>query len=413
MDTAMDFIQPEFLNILFFQQKNLVIFPYIDKEYLRALELFTDGYTSIDFTEDQMGNPSRILASETYGPYAHERNFYIVSGLKRVTLKKVLKENNARVILQTNENVKDLANGSEKYIFYNKKTKKFLNLGLSEKDLEFETQLILNSKSQEMLQDKIHQIKIAGSRIFQELNEFNKDINLEKILHTIDRRYWDKIFQFVENFYEIEIPQEVQKKLENYGEVVKQDFPLLDFSDEYEQIVSINHQLGSLFIQHLHEWRQKHVNPSNLDIKQLFHPNQLYNYLRKRHWKDGVSKDFIEDYIIDCQSNHLLNESDVSDLEHILTVLGLNAKMISKLISNVNHVNIKDVVQEEEILVKSERDISKLIIDPPKSQKSYKEDKSIIKVSESIPSIEDFSKFKKWLLKKLNCLDIKLKTRSS
>ncbi|MEJ2248652.1 MAG: hypothetical protein P8Y97_03210 [Candidatus Lokiarchaeota archaeon] len=253
MDSGTNFIQPEFLNIIFFQQKNLVIFPYVDKEYLRTLELFTDGYTSIDFTEDQMGNPSRILASETYGPYAQERNFYIVSGLKKPTLKKVLKENNARVILQTNENVKDLANGSGEYIFYNKKTKKFLNLGLTEKDLEFETQLIQNCRNQEMLQDKIHQIKIAGSQIFQELNEFNKDINLEKILHTIDRRYWDKVFQFVENYYEIKIPPEIRKKVENYGEDVKQDFPLLDFSDEYEQIVSVNHQLGSLFIQHLHK----------------------------------------------------------------------------------------------------------------------------------------------------------------
>jgi hypothetical protein len=30
MDTAFDFIKPEFLHILFFQQKNLVIYPYVD-----------------------------------------------------------------------------------------------------------------------------------------------------------------------------------------------------------------------------------------------------------------------------------------------------------------------------------------------------------------------------------------------
>jgi hypothetical protein len=48
MDTEYDFLQPEFFNILFFQQKSLVVYPYVDINHLKALEDFAEGYTIIN-----------------------------------------------------------------------------------------------------------------------------------------------------------------------------------------------------------------------------------------------------------------------------------------------------------------------------------------------------------------------------
>ena len=48
MDTGYDFISPEFFNILFFSQKNLVIYPYVDVKHIHSLDCFTVGYDVID-----------------------------------------------------------------------------------------------------------------------------------------------------------------------------------------------------------------------------------------------------------------------------------------------------------------------------------------------------------------------------
>ncbi|MDX1797557.1 MAG: hypothetical protein R3255_02805 [Candidatus Lokiarchaeia archaeon] len=61
MDTGSDFIKPEFLNIIFFQQKNLVIFPYVDLKHLHALEKFTVGYNVVDLETTALHNHKEIL----------------------------------------------------------------------------------------------------------------------------------------------------------------------------------------------------------------------------------------------------------------------------------------------------------------------------------------------------------------
>ncbi|MFX1277712.1 MAG: hypothetical protein ACFFAT_22055, partial [Promethearchaeota archaeon] len=70
MDTGTDFIRPEFLNILFFQQKNLVIFPYVDVKHLHALEIFTVGYTVIDLESTALHNIKEILEFEKDNSYS-------------------------------------------------------------------------------------------------------------------------------------------------------------------------------------------------------------------------------------------------------------------------------------------------------------------------------------------------------
>jgi hypothetical protein len=208
----------------------------------------------------------------------------------------------------------------------------------------------------------------------------------------------------VENYYDILIPEEVKQKADHCGEVVKTEFPLIDFSDEYEQIVSINHQLGSLFIQHLHEWREKHVNASNLDLTQLFHPNQLYNYLRKRHWKDGVSSDFIEIYVEDCEKNCLITASNISDLEKILIILGMDSNEIRKLTSFLESNSQSKYIPDsnEEILDNEDNNNFHLEILKDLNDKETQYD-------DKIPSIENFEELKSWIISKLETLEKKMK----
>ena len=61
MDTDFDFMEPEFLDILFFQQKNLVIFPYVDLKHLHALELFTVGHNVVDLESTALYNLKEII----------------------------------------------------------------------------------------------------------------------------------------------------------------------------------------------------------------------------------------------------------------------------------------------------------------------------------------------------------------
>ena len=76
LDTGIDFIQPEFLNILFFQQKNLVIFPYIDLKHLHALELFTVGHNVIDLESTALYNLKEIIEFEANNSYSQNRTFF-------------------------------------------------------------------------------------------------------------------------------------------------------------------------------------------------------------------------------------------------------------------------------------------------------------------------------------------------
>ena len=78
MDTGADFIQPEFLNILFFQQKNLVIFPYVDLKHLHALELFTVGHNIVDLDSTALHNLAEILEFESSNNYSQNPPRYFV-----------------------------------------------------------------------------------------------------------------------------------------------------------------------------------------------------------------------------------------------------------------------------------------------------------------------------------------------
>ncbi|MFW9820931.1 MAG: hypothetical protein ACFFE5_15090, partial [Candidatus Thorarchaeota archaeon] len=91
--------------------------------------------------------------------------------------------------------------------------------------------------------------------------------------------------------------------------------------------------IGKEFIQLLHEYRSKKVNPAHLELDELYNPQKLYNYLRNHHWKEGIPKDFIDEWYQMNISNYKLNEADQIDFEKIKRKLGLEITKSSKSLS--------------------------------------------------------------------------------
>ena len=328
IDTGTDFITPEFLNVLFFQQKNLVIFPYVDLKHLHALEIFTTGHNIVDLESTALHNLRKIIEFESTNTYAQQPSFYFIYNLDKEKVKEVMNIKNIRCILNARENISELVNGS-KFVFYNKKSNQFLNL--EESDLEFEEFLITNSSNKEVLIDTIQKIKLLSSRIFSDLNENTSLDTLPQLLKEFDKKYWGKILDFTGNYFDIEIPnishlhlpltQGAQKK-----KIPKED--LKDYSEEYTILVSSNKNIGKEFIQLLHDFRSKKVNSSHLVLEQLFNPLELYNYLRNHHWKEGIPASFVKEWSGMKLSQYELTEQDQLDFDIILKQLDLKTKDI-------------------------------------------------------------------------------------
>jgi len=317
MDTAIDFIRPEFFNILFFQQKNLVIFPYVDLKHLHGLDIFTIGHNTIDLESTALHNVREFLEGEAGNSYSQTPNLYFIYNVDKDNLSEIIGLENMRCIINTNENVRDLVNGST-YIFFNKKHNQFLNYNIPDSELAFEQYLISSSENEIILQDKIQQIKSMATKIFTELNKDSSLKRLPEILHEYDKKYWNAILRFTENYFRINIPDISQ--LSSFQLSKKK---LKAFSSEYELIVTTNKQIGKEFIQLLHEYRSKRVNPSNLELEELFNPQKLYNYLRNHHWSEGIPYEFIDDWSKMEFSQYNLNEADQTDFEQILKELGI------------------------------------------------------------------------------------------
>jgi len=323
VDSGEDFITPEFLNILFFQQKNLVIFPYVDLKHLHALEIFTAGHTPIDLESTALHDLRNILEFESSNSYSQSPTFYFIYNLDRDKVKKILAIDNIRCVLNSNEIIPVLANGS-KFVFYNKKNNQFVNYTENGSSLEFEQHLISSSQNITILQDKIQSIKNVASQIFTEVNQNSSSSRLPELLKDFEQKYWQKILDFTNRYFGVNIPPASQLKTDSYEPPSigsRKDFK--DFSNEYEIIVSLNKRIGKEFIQQLHEFRSKRVNPEYLELEELFSPLKLYNYLRNRHWKEGIPQKFIDKWLQMSISQYTLTDSDMDDLETIFTKLGI------------------------------------------------------------------------------------------
>ncbi len=318
MDTSSDFIRPEFLNILFFQQRNLVIFPYIDMKHLHGLEIFTAGYNVVDLESTALHNLKEILEFESTNSYSQNPTLYFIYNANRDKVNELMNLEGIRCVINSNENIGSLANGS-RFIFFNKKNNQFLNYDIDDSDLEFEKYLISTSQDEALLQENIQKIKIVASRIFKELNQSGNLERLPEILIEYDKEYWNSILDFTRRYYDINIPD-----INNIKSKPRK--ALKDFSDEYDIIITTNRQIGKEFIQLLHNFRSKRVNPAHLELEELYNPQKLYNYLRNHHWQNGIPENFINEWKQMNISNYQLIESDQLDFEMILKKLDIQKK---------------------------------------------------------------------------------------
>ena len=380
MDTLYDFQKPEFLNILFFQQKNLVIFPYIDLKHIHSLDCFTVGYEVVDLDSTVLHNLREIIEFEASNTYSQQPTFYYILNAKVEDIKVLLESPNIHCVINTHENIEHLANG-DNFIFYNKKNNSFLNYEPERVNLSFEQHLIQTSQNEQILSDEILKIKSVATKIFVNLNNQNNADNLPKLMNDYDQIYWDKILNFTKLYFKIEIP-----KFERPKKITKKKFskPQKDFSFEYEFILKTNRRIGKEFIQLLHNYRFDKVNPANLEVEQLFYPKKLYNYLRNHHWEKGIPPNFVSKWVqmIDTKSHS--NENDLLDFQIIFDKL------------KIPHAYLPEVNEENKL--------NNTYMNKPIKPTVNIKNESVEVTIEPIPSVENFQEFKSWLLKNLDDL---------
>ncbi len=391
MDTGYDYISPEFLNIILFQQKNLVIFPYVDLKHFHALEVFAVGYNIVDLDSTAIHNIVELLEYESYNSYSQNPTLFFISNVTVEQLKKIMKLDSIHCIINISEKLNGLESRND-FIFFNKKSKKFLNFIPEDQDLDFEEYLIKSSQNKSILQDNILKVKSVATQIFTELNSSNDKKKLIEILSEFDKKYWDKIIQFTQKYYGVEMPDLPQIQLN--VELIDQE-TLDAFSEEYQIIMKSNSKIAQEFIQTLHEYRCRKVNPANLELEQLFKPQALYNYLRNHHWEQGIPEDFVKEWVQMNYTKYPLTSSDKENFLTCLIALNIPTKNVNIIVKESDKKD--DDGEDERINIKSE---------PETKQIKYDEQNS------DIPSIDDFSRFKSWILDKLDLLLTELKNSS-
>ena len=398
MDTDYDFIKPEFLNILFFQQKNLVIFPYVDLKHLRALQVFTVGFSVIDIDSTAIHNLNEIIEYEA-SSYSQQPTFYFVLNPKTEEIEKLINSPKVRCVVNTREIVENLANGT-RFVFYNKKSKTFVNYEPEKQDLSFEKHLIRSYPDKQLLLDEMIKIKSIATKIFLQLNESSNPDNLPELLRDYAQIYWDKILNFTRLYYDIEIPNFDRPKPLPRKNDTSEPEEEKDYSSEYEIIMKVNRKIGQKFIQLIHNYRFEKVNPANLEVPQLFYPRMLYNYLRNHHWENGIPQKFVSEWIQATTADISFTEVDHVEFQMVLNKLGYPYPIPEFNAVNVSSSHLKRETPTQ--IIREEKD--------PKTVPSLvKEAKKIKRVkqegSDSIPQIENFREFRQWMLKKLGELE--------
>ncbi|MHA1702292.1 MAG: hypothetical protein ACTSWK_08500, partial [Promethearchaeota archaeon] len=374
-------------------------YPYLDIKHLRALELFTTGHSSIELDCTALNDIISILEHQE-GTYSQSPPLFFVFNAGSNIVQSVQEMENVRCIINTNENVESLANGSQ-LLFYNKKSKKFVNPSLeNNNELEFETELFRQSQGdQDILQDSLMRIKGIATRIYKEFVESGDVKRVQPILEEYEsvfpRKFWSRILQFTQNFFKIIIPEEVTKSLVNSIPRVRptksNSSPRVnesDFSREYETILSTNRSIAQAFITSLHDYRSEHVNPANLEMVQLYDPKELYNYLRNHHWKDGISADFIEQWV---SFKNVLDDEEIELFFGLFSKLNISTKYLKLNEKNEENKSIHTRNAPSPVIKKQE---PRKISSPPAKYTP-------------LPSIKNFVKFKEWILAQLDELERK------
>ena len=381
MNTEDDFITSEFLNLLFFEQKNLVIFPYVDLKHLRSMDLFTVGFETVDIDSTAIHNLNEIIEYECNNSYSQLQTLYFILNPSLEELERLVDSPKVRCVINSKENVESLANGDQ-FVFYNKKNNTFLNYEFEGRDLSFEEEILRTSPTTQAIVDELLKIKSISSKIFVELNQNSNPDNLPEILGEYDQKYWNKILRFTELYCQIKIPEfnrpiQLPKKKSSSKEI--------DYSAEYELIIKTNRKIGRSFIQLIHDYRYDRVNPANLEVSQLFYPQKLYNYLRNHHWKKGMPKEFAITWF-------KITTKDFVDPEEALMEFQVMLKKLH-LSYSVSEIDLERKSEpEKKGRNRNEKTDSLSIIKQPKK-------------TMAIPSTDNFPEFKKWLLNKLSELE--------
>lgn len=399
MDVGYDFLTPELMHAIFFEQKNVVLFPYLDIKHLRALELFTTGHSSVELDCTALNDISTILEHQA-GSYSQSPPLFFMFNANGNIIQSVKDIENVRYVINTHENVELYANGSQ-LLFYNKKVKKFVNSSIEDfNELDFENDLFRQSQGdQDVLQDLLMRIKSIATRIYKELIESRDVKRVQSILEEHEsifpRKHWNRILQFTQNFYHIVIPEdlinnlttsisrEISSKQNNSPQVTESDF-----SREYEAILSTNRAIAQAFISSLHDYRSEYVNPANLEMVQLYDPKELYNYLRNHHWKDGISEDFVEQWVT---FKDVLDDEEFELLYELFSKLNISLSFLKLGKKNPRIKSVSPQINPSTII----------------EQKLEKESYTTTKNNIPIPSINNFKQFKEWILAQLDKLEQK------
>ena len=128
MDTELDFISPEFFNLLFFNQKNLIIYPYVDLKHLLPLESFLIGYNVEHLDATALYNLCEIIEYSGEDAYTQTPAFYLITNLNKEDIKKIERIKNLHCIININQIPPKSTLLSGKFVVFNKKNQNFLNV---------------------------------------------------------------------------------------------------------------------------------------------------------------------------------------------------------------------------------------------------------------------------------------------
>lgn len=336
MDTEYDFISPEFMHLLFFKQKNLVIYPHVDVKHLRGLETFSVGYTMVDMECTALYNFKEVLKMPSDGSHS---NFYLIYGLNKENASELLELERTHCILNVSESMTDImSEAHDSFIFYNKKTGKFLNYNFDGEELKFEHMLISMAKDPEGVKTELLKIKNVAHRLYKSLNIDPEHVDVTTLFKDYNEEEYPKILEFTANFYDISIPDNILEQKQRFN---PENTKRARFFEEFKAITSVNQKLTDELIKMLHDYKQSNINQSNLELEELHTPMLLYNYLRKHHWEKGVPLAFFKRWPKMEHTQYQLNEDDLEDYRVILKKRGLTKDDLNEVLSSIDLLKVK------------------------------------------------------------------------
>ncbi|MHA1842967.1 MAG: hypothetical protein ACTSWE_01700, partial [Promethearchaeota archaeon] len=355
MDTESDFITTQFLHLIFFEQRNVLIYPHVDLKYLNALEIFTVGYTFIPIDATALTSVNDILEANVYSTIP---NFYLIYNLNLNDIKAIMQYPSLHYILNTHDNAKELLSKlsvssiqspssafsenltPQPLIFYNKKSKRFLNYDFIARDLSFEKKIIERCPTLDLLRDELLKIKHLAGQIYILLNEGKSIESIQKFLSKSheDENEQEKILRFMEHYYGVRICHLLKKasSLDDDNSISTENIyeskdPLQHYREEYQALKKLPGAVKRMFVSCMEEYCLEHVNTANLEDKVLINPENRYLYLRQNHWKQGLPENFLRTWL-----KSVPWEAHVLDIHSFLQLLGFPSNKIDSLFTSLS-----------------------------------------------------------------------------